>query len=315
MRLTLFVSLIVVSVAFIAAGARAQSGETIHIVAVDADITGNTATSLGPLNACTRVEPGKSVTLDLVVDAVPASRGVIAYQINIEYDPAVLQVTQANNEMLLAATGSYEPFEGLSEPLPDTDGNYLIIIADLASGVVGDNTESGPGVITRLTFKAKASGLSTVAPVFNPPNEYPALIDTQNTTIGVDTIGAASVAVGQDCPVPIEATPVVTALPPIEEIRDLSTPVPTPVATTPAGQTPSPASGGTATATAGGSGSLEPTSTTAANNITDEGDGGASTGAVVAVAALALAGVTMAGGGAWLLLRRRAGEGGGDAAP
>ncbi len=313
MRLALLISLILMPVVVIAATARAQSTETIGIVSMDADITGNTATSLGPLNACTRAEPGSSVTLDLVVDAVPASRPFIAYQITIEFDSDLLTLTTMDNEFLLGVNGPFEPFEGLSDPLPDTDGEFTMIVADLSEL---ENAESGKGVLTRLTFTAQGSGLGTVAPVFNPPDEYPALIDVQNTTIGVDSIGAASVAVGRDCEVPIEATPVIQELPPLDQIPGLATPAPisTP---TPVGQTPEPtASGDAGTTTATPSGSQGPTSTTNANNTTlEEGDGGTGAGAIAAVAALAAAGVALAGGGAFMLLRRRGGAGGGGATP
>ena len=317
MRPGLIVFAVVMSMLALATDAGAQSSDTAHLVAVDADITGNTATSLGPLNACTRVDAGGTVKLDLVVDAVPASRPLIAYQINVEYDPNLLEVTAADNEFLLGAKGAYEPFEGLSDPLPDRDGNYLIIIADIGSQPDLNNIESGPGVLTRLTFKGKGQGLSTVAPVFNPPDEYPALIDMQNTTIGVDSIGAASVAVGQVCPGPIEATPVITELPPIDQIPGLQTPVltPTPAAATePAGQSPTPtASSETRTPR------VSPTGTGGEDgkNITglDESDGGTGTGTVVAVAALALAGAGLAGGGALMLLRRRGKGSAGDFAP
>jgi hypothetical protein len=302
----------------LATDAGAQSSDTIRIIAIDADVTGNTATSLGPLNACTRAEPGSNVVLDLVVDAVPASRPFIAFQVDIVYDPTLLTLTTTDNEFLLGANGTFEPFEGLSDPLPDTDGRYTIIVADLSQLELA---ESGPGVLTRLTFAAKGRGMSTVGPGFNPPDQYPALIDVENTTIGVDAIGEASVAVGQDCTVAPEATPVITDLPPIDQIPGLQTPVPTPTAA-PGEETPgSTGSGDAATPTSDpgdDSGTPGPTRTESEDgNVTsvDEGDGGTSAGTVVAVAALALAGVGLAGGGTYLLVRRRGMGGAGGAAP
>ena len=292
----------------LAASVSAQSTATAKIVAVDAVTTGNAATTLGPLNSCVRAEPGSSVTVDLVVDSVPADRGIIGFQIVIRYDPAILTLTAVNNEFLLAAKGTYEPFEGLSDPLPDSTGAYKILVADLASNPPTDNIESGPGVLSRLTFTAKAAGVSTVAPSFNPndpADDYPAIIDNQNTTIGIDTIGTASIAVGRDCQAPPEATPVTTQLPPIETIEFSTTPTPGS-----ASVTPGPSGSPGASVTPGPSGSRTPA---AASSTPDTGgssgessDGGTSTGTVIAVIALVALGVVLAGGGGWMLLRRRA---------
>ena len=167
-----------------AAGALAGSGSTIQLIAMDADPTGNTATTLGHLDPCVRTEPGSDVTVDLVVDAVPDDRPFIGYQIDIDYDPSLLEVIAVDNGFLLGASGDFEPFEGLSEPLPDSDGSFTIIIADLASGATpGANMETGPGVLSRVTLRAKAAGVSALAPGFEPPDVYPALIDGNNTTI------------------------------------------------------------------------------------------------------------------------------------
>ncbi len=287
--------------------ASAQSDATIGIVSTDAVIAGNSATALGPLNACVRAEPGAPVSVDLVVDAVPADRGVIGFQVAIEYDPSLLTLTAVDNEFLLAAKGTFEPFEGLSDPLPDTDGDgrYTILVADLASRPPIENIESGKGVLSRLTFTAKGAGISPVAPSFDPPEVYPSIIDIQNTTIGVDSTGTASIAVGQDCDAAPEATPVIEDLPPIDQIPGFPTPVPTP---TPVGQTPGPSGSGNAgTPTRPGSPGTANPGDGPDIATPEEGDGGTSAGAVAAVAALAAAGVALAGGGAWMLLRRRRG--------
>lgn len=297
--------------------AAAQSDTPIDIVAVDSDISGNTATSLGPLNACVRVEPGATARVDLVVDAVPEDRGVIGFQVNIEFDPNILTLTAVDNEFLLAAEGSYEPFEGLSDRLPDTDGNHAIIVADIASNVPFENIETGPGVLSRLTFAAKGTGVSTVAPRFNPPDEYPGLIDNQNRTIEVKAIGKASIAVGQDCVVPPEATPETVQLPPLAELQGTPTPTGGPDAGTATpdgdgdGATSSPGPGASQTD------SPRPTATGDSGdgpgiNGTEGGDGGGMSAATVAaVAALAVAGAGLAGSGGWMLYRRRSGGGAG----
>lgn len=290
----------------LASSVSAQSTATAKIVAVDADTTGNAATTLGPLNSCVRAEPGATVSVDLVVDSVPADRGIIGFQISVRYDPAILTLTAVNNEFLLAAKGTYEPFEGLSDPLPDSTGDYKVLVADLASNPPTDNIESGPGVLSRLTFTARAAGVSTVAPSFNPDdpaNDYPAIIDNQNTTIGIDTIGTASIAVGRDCQAPPEATPVIVPLPPIDSIEFSATPTQGSASVTPG---PSPSTG--PTTAPGASGTPAPASSTpdTGGSTGESSDGGTSTGTVIAVIALVALGVVLAGGGGWMLLRRRA---------
>lgn len=307
--ITLILFLCTLAAAHVADSASAQSGATIGIVATDADITGNTATSLGPLNACVRAEPGSSVAVDLVVDAVPEDRGIIGFQFTLLYDPDILTLTAVDSEFLLGAEGSFEPFEGIADPLPDSDGSYTYIVADLASNPPLENIESGAGVLSRLTFSTKGAGVSNVAPSFNPPDEYPSLIDNRNEVIGVDSIGTARIAVGQDCDIPPAATPEVKPLPPIDEIEGLPTPQPT---SPPEGETPLPTddvSTSSPTPSQGATRSPGATPTDGANGPgvtdTEDGGGGTSTGTVVVVAVLAAAGIALAGGGTWLYIRRR----------
>lgn len=296
-------------------GAGAQPSDSIQIIAIDANISGNTATSLGPLNSCVRAEPGQSVAVDLVADAVPEDRGIIGFEIAIDYTAANLEVATSDSEFLLAAEPPFEPFQGLSDPVPDTDGRYQISVLDLQSNnTPGSSIESGPGVLARITLTAKGAGLATIGPVFNPPQQYPTVLDRNNEMIGVASIGKATIAVGQDCTVPPEATPEVTELPPIGEVF--------PSVTTPPGGTPGPtgADGNgevgspTGNATATTSGTPKPSKTNGETNGgpavagTDEGDGGTNAGTVIAAAILALGGVGLAAGGGWMLYRRRLGS-------
>lgn len=304
-------TLLAVAAGAVVSAALAQTGSSIQLVAIDADSSGNTATSLGALNACKRTEPGQSITVDLVADAVPTDRGIIGFEVNIEYTPDIIELSAVDNEFLLAAVGEFEPFEGLSQTLPDTDGRYLISVADLQSNEAGagNNIESGPGVLSRITFTAKAAGIATVGPLFDPPGAYPTVIDKNNETIEVTSVGKAMIAVGQDCPVPPEATPESTTLPGYLDIYPSPTQVQTPI------RTPTPPRGGetgSSTPSTGGTGSPRPSTTDGpgANGTTEESDGGTSAGTVAVVAALAVGGLGLAAAGGWMLFRRRAGSGG-----
>ncbi len=176
------------------------------------------------------------MTVDLVVDAVPDDRPFIGYQVDIDYDPNLLEVIAADNGFLLGASGTFEPYDGLSNPLPDSDGSFTIITVDLASGA---SMETGPGVLSRLTLRAKATGVSAVAPGFDPPAVYPALIDLNNTLIEVRTIAGIKVAVGQDCP-PGQTEIEPTELPGLPSIAGTPTPTLSPTPTPTPSPSPSP---------------------------------------------------------------------------
>ncbi len=274
-----------------------HSASVINLVALDVVSQGNTATTLGNLDGCVRVEVGSTAVVDLVVDAVPQDRPVIAFQVDVKYNPALLQVTAVNNDLLLAAVGSYSGFGGLTDALPDSDGSFRTSLLDTESRTAPEaNVERGPGVLSRITFRAKANGSSPLTiGVDAATGDYPALQDTRNETINVSSIGAASIFIGQDCTAAAQQ-PQIAGIPPIEE---LFTPAPQ-VTLTPAPGTGSPGPSGetSASPTDGQTQQTTPTPT-----IT-EADGGTSTGAVIAVVVLAGLGACALGGGGWLLYRR-----------
>jgi len=262
------------------AGASAQSQSSIQLVAMDADPAGNTATSLGHLDPCVRAEPGSEVTVDLVVDSVPEDRPFLGFQIEVVYEPTVLEVTGVRYDYLLAANGSFQPFDGLSEPLPDADGSFKVIIADLASVPPAENMETGEGVLLRLAFTAKTAGTSSVAPGYDPPDVYPALIDGTNSVIEVRTIAGIEVVVGEDCP------PGQTAIEPTE-LPPVSAGIPAPVLS------PTPVPSATHT--------FSPADLPVGGSSPDDGAGGLR--GVSASLALGLAAI-LASGALWLAARR-----------
>lgn len=188
--------------------ARSQEFGSARILAIDADPSGNTATSLGSIDSCISTTTGSDVTVDLIVDEVPSDHPIASYQIEILYDPEILDVTAVDNEQLLAAEGQYEGFEGLTDPLPDSDGNLTVSNLDLASEpITFDNMETGPGVISRITFSAKSAGTSSVTPNFNYPVFYPAILDTASNPLSYESIGPAVIVVDGECTPDIAPTP------------------------------------------------------------------------------------------------------------
>ena len=284
------------------------SNATIHLLAVDADPTGNGWTSLGPIDSCVRTEVGKEIDVDVVVDAIPADRPIMAFQMTVDYDPAVLQVTAYDQKYLLAAVGSFRPFEAFNDPLPDSDGSLDLGILDIASNdPEGANMETGPGVLARITFQAKAAGSSMVSVAFNPPDVYPLIIDRWNEVIQIDNLGHATISVGDDCP-PSGAPSQITPLPSIGEILG-STPTPEPIVpgSASAGPQASPGPGDGAGPTApsgngaGGAASVyaPPTPVPALPDLGTAPGGDSTDALTMAGGALAALGVVLLASGGW----------------
>jgi hypothetical protein len=195
-----------------------HSTSTIGLLAIDANSERNAATSLGPINGCSRIEPDAQTTVDYVVDAIPQDRPMIGFEAQVSYDPQLLEVVEADYRLLLAAAGNHQPFTGQSDQLPDSDGSLRMQVLDTASTTDPEaNVETGPGVLARLTFRAKAAGLAGInIAVSRDPLTYPIVLDTQNELIFAERTGSASLAIGQDCPVEAQQ-PVITDMAEVNE--------------------------------------------------------------------------------------------------
>lgn len=221
----------------ISAPVRAQDQSTIDLVAVDPVTDGNEATALGELDGCAEADVGSEIMVDVVVDAVPEDRPIIGFQLELLYDADLLEVTAADYDFLMAAEGSFQPIDGLSDELPDSDGEFRIVVADVASNVETDeNMESGTGVLSRITLRTLAEGTSDVAIKFDPPDSYPAVVAPDNLATQVDNLGAATVSVDEACPA--DADPQIMPLPSLEELQ------PTPGPTIDPASIPDPEGGG-----------------------------------------------------------------------
>jgi hypothetical protein len=286
-----------------------QSSSSIDLVAIDVVSQGNTATSLGKIDSCTRTEIGSSVPVDVVINRIPADKTMVGFEFHLTYDPKVVEVTAVDNALLLAAGGNYTPFEApgsLGDTVPDSDGEFIVSAADL-----GGNNESGAGVLSRITLKARAAGVSTLT-LGDSPGSFTNIIDGDtNESIQIDHQGVAAVAVGQACQSnPPE--PVVTTLPPLEELFK------TPVGSTPPPGTPStPGPGGDGSPTADSTaapatpdprtpGAIE-TATAVATSSTPGVNDGDGDFPVVWVIVGAVLGLGAAGGAGYVLYRRRSG--------
>jgi hypothetical protein len=125
-------------------------------MAVDADPTGNTATSLGPREDCVETSAGGSATVDLTISDVPAGNPIYAFSLNMFYDPAVLTISSADtsSKMLAVNPGSSVTYFGDEVATPDTDGIFAGGAVDLSQD--SGSQESGSGSLETLTIDVGA---------------------------------------------------------------------------------------------------------------------------------------------------------------
>jgi cohesin domain-containing protein len=199
-----------------------HSASSIDLLAIDAQPEGNVATALGPLDGCSSAAVGGLVTVDFIVADVPQDRPLIGFEAEIHYDRRLLEVVSVQSDLLLAAEGEFEPFIGLSDPLPDRDSVYRISVLDTASVTSPEaNVERGPGVLARLTFRTLAKGVSRISIGYNLRGDfllYPLNLDTQNEVIQIDHLGSAAVVSGKECPAGFNS-PRIRPLPSIAQIE------------------------------------------------------------------------------------------------
>src|SRR4030042_6664718 len=90
---------VVVAVLALALSTRGE-GEVVHagpgdvtLVAIDMDITGNNDTTVGTIDDCKELANiGDTWTFDLIVQGVDPADKIAGYQVDIDYDPSVIQV-------------------------------------------------------------------------------------------------------------------------------------------------------------------------------------------------------------------------------
>ena len=177
------ISVLLLAVALLAldaAGTDASHAGGMDAMSIDLDPTGNTATSLGPLDSCVEARQGDVVTVDVTALNVPAATAMIGFSYRIEYDESRVWVETQDQQFFLASN----PGSGLlnaSQPTPDQDLNneWIASAADLSDwGIV--SPEYGSGVLSRLTISISQRA---------PGGMYPLTL----TTAGhVDLMGEAN---------------------------------------------------------------------------------------------------------------------------
>ncbi len=118
--LSLLPFLALAALSYVASTDASQQGG-MDAMSIDMDVTGNTATSLGPLDQCVVVSPGSSVTLDVTATNIPASNPMIAFAFTLNYPAGVLTVQSADPNFLIASSPGSNVLNA-SDPTPDSDG-------------------------------------------------------------------------------------------------------------------------------------------------------------------------------------------------
>jgi hypothetical protein len=170
-----------------------HSSSTVDRMAIDTDITGNTATAIGALNTCVIIPAvGDTARIDIVVGplGIPTDRPIIGMGFDLIYDATRIHISAEDHNFLLAANPGSSLFAAGDETLgfPDTDGSFNESTVDV--GPVPGSSETGPGVLSRITLLATATGIS------NLTLSGVGLLDTKNEVIPIVKIVNATVIVG-----------------------------------------------------------------------------------------------------------------------
>jgi hypothetical protein len=218
---------------------------------VDVTTDGNSASQLGTIDDCKRVEVNDSVVVDLFVSDVGGLQG---WELYFAFDSSHLTLTNQDTNYIVPGF-----------PLTDniSDGLYFF-------GVAGTAPASGSGVLARLSFQAGSSGIANLGISTSPA--WPVLSgqsgpigDTSGDTYFDGTMTGARIAIGQDCPsgpvITNSPAPTLTGPPtatPSPSPTPTSSPTPVPTQTSPV--TPGPSLTPTPTVTPSPSPTPAPTS-------------------------------------------------------
>lgn len=201
------IAIALVALALSTASTPAQGQETIT-VAIDVDSTGNQPTSLGTRQDCITINSGDTLAIDITVDSIPPwsddngdtlpdngdTGAMTAFQFVLNYDPQVIMITAADQQLLIAANGVTP--QDFTESVPNNDGQFEVAFVDFSTGP----PEDGAGVLSRITITAVGSGNSELQLI------QVAVLDPSSNAYPLTPIQPAAIAVGQACTVPLPVT-------------------------------------------------------------------------------------------------------------
>jgi hypothetical protein len=122
-------------------------------VGIDADATGNSATALGSIDECVEISEGAEHDVDVFIQNIT---DLIAWEAMLTFDTAVIELIDEDTTLFMAANEGSDAHD-ITEAIPD--GRYQLGAFDASDPPASD---SGSGVLARLTFKAVAPGVSEI---------------------------------------------------------------------------------------------------------------------------------------------------------
>lgn len=119
-------------------------------IGIDADPAGNQPTSLATVDPCVSVEAGDTFSVDIFVRDV---QELLAWQVYLEFDPDVVEISGRDVEMFLKGNPGSSVLDASGEP--GRAGLYEVSAADTSDPPTPD---SGSGVLARLELRAIDDG-------------------------------------------------------------------------------------------------------------------------------------------------------------
>jgi hypothetical protein len=145
--------------------AQAEPGEVVTIIGVDANPTGNTATSLGTINSCMSVSStGGPFYIHVIVQDVT---NLNSFDGSFRFDGDILEVTGVDVQQLLAAAPGSDVVS-YSGSVPNHSGSFQITAMDY-----GEVPESGEGILARLQITPRGPSGTSKANFDLRPDGYP----------------------------------------------------------------------------------------------------------------------------------------------
>lgn len=127
------------------------SGQEVVALGVNVRGDGSIPSPLGSPEPCLQVSVGEIFDVDVYVSNVVK---LFSWELPFIYNPSILEVTQHDVFRFLAANPGSAVISA-SEPTPDRDGLLFLGAAD-----IGNDPETGSGVLARITLRARSPGVS-----------------------------------------------------------------------------------------------------------------------------------------------------------
>jgi len=136
-------------------GLQTAASQELPALRIDPNPAGNEATSVERTENCFAVSTDETFDVDVIIQGVEE---LLAWEIYIDYDPSLLEVVGRRVDLFQGANEGSDVFD-VSDEVPGTKSPFRLAAADISDPPTPD---TGSGVLGRMTFRAKAPGVSTI---------------------------------------------------------------------------------------------------------------------------------------------------------